>query len=143
MKKAVTFGVFDFFHYGHLKLFEHAKTQTGADYLIVAVQDGDYILKYKPQADILYSTEQRIELVRSLSIVDEVIVYTDVDETIKKIEFDVLVRGEDQSHAGFIRASEYAESIGKDVVILKRTKGISSSQIKHGIMVNEKPDPTK
>lgn len=128
MKKVVTFGVFDYFHYGHLKLFERAK-QFG-DYLIVAVQDSDYILKYKPETTILYNTEQRVELIGALSVVDEVVVYTDVDKTIQEIDFDVFVKGEDQVHSGFVRASEYALSKGAEVEVLTRTKGISSTQIR-------------
>lgn len=131
MKKVVTFGVFDYFHLGHLRLFQRAKML--GDYLIVAVQDGDFILKYKPETKILYNTEQRMEIIRALSVVDEVVVYTDVDETIKHIDFDVFARGEDQSHQGFINATEYAESEGKEVVILSRTKGISSSQIRESL----------
>lgn len=46
MKKVITFGVYDYFHLGHLRLFENAKAL--GDYLVVAVQDEDYILKYKP-----------------------------------------------------------------------------------------------
>lgn len=46
MKKVVTFGVYDYFHLGHLRLFKNAKNL--GDWLIVAVQDGDYILKTKP-----------------------------------------------------------------------------------------------
>lgn len=131
MKKVITFGVFDYFHYGHLKLFERAKKY--GDYLIVAVQDNDYILKYKPTAKVLYSTEQRVEMVKALSIVDEVIVYDSVDNTIRKVDFDVFVRGEDQNSEWLLAASEYAESQGKEVVILPRTPGISSSGIKEGL----------
>ena len=128
MKKVVTFGVFDYFHYGHLKLFERAK-QFG-DYLIVAVQDSEFILKYKPETTILYNTEQRVELINALSVVDEVVVYTDVDKTIQEIDFDVFVKGEDQVHSGFVSASEYALSKGAEVEVLTRTKGISSTQIR-------------
>ena len=55
MKKVLTFGVFDYFHLGHLRLFENAKKL--GDYLIVAVQDGEFILKYKPTAKIFYTTD--------------------------------------------------------------------------------------
>lgn len=132
MKKVITFGVFDYFHYGHLKLFERAKKY--GDYLIVAVQDSDYILKYKPKATILYNTEQRVELISGLSVVDEVVVYTDVDKTIQELDFDVFVKGEDQVHSGFIRASEYALSKGATVEVLTRTPGISSTQIRKEII---------
>ncbi|MDO4499443.1 MAG: adenylyltransferase/cytidyltransferase family protein [Coriobacteriaceae bacterium] len=52
MKKVLTVGVFDYFHIGHLNLFERARAL--GDCLIVAVQDGDFILKYKPEANVLY-----------------------------------------------------------------------------------------
>ena len=44
MSKILTFGVYDYFHLGHLRLFKQCKNY--GDYLIVAVQDGDYIKKY-------------------------------------------------------------------------------------------------
>ena len=56
MKKILTFGVYDYFHLGHLRLFEQCKKY--GDYLIVAVQEGEYILKFKPSAKVLYNTEQ-------------------------------------------------------------------------------------
>lgn len=71
MKKVVTFGVYDYFHLGHLRLFKNAKNL--GDWLIVAVQDGDYILKTKPDAKVMYTTEQRKELVSALRVVDEVV----------------------------------------------------------------------
>lgn len=128
MKKVLTVGVFDYFHYGHNKLFQNAKKL--GDYLIVAVQDGDYILKYKPEANVLYTTEQRMELVGALKSVDEVIVYYDVDKIVQEIDFDVFAIGGDQTHAGFQRAVKWCEENGKEVYRLPRTPGICSSQIK-------------
>ncbi|MCR5639341.1 MAG: adenylyltransferase/cytidyltransferase family protein [Lachnospiraceae bacterium] len=128
MIKVVTFGVYDYFHLGHLRLFENAKAL--GDYLIVAVQDGDYILKTKPNAEVLYTTEQRQDLVRALKVVDEVVSYTDVDVTIKSIDFDIFAIGEDQNHAGFQRAIKWCEENGKKVIRMKRTPGICSSEIK-------------
>lgn len=131
MKKVITVGVFDYFHLGHLRLFENAKKL--GDYLIVAVQDGDCILKTKPNAKILYTTEQRIELVKALRVVDEVIVYRDVDKTLPLVDFDVFAVGGDQTHPGFQRAVAWCGQNGKEVVRLARTPGICSSDIKSGI----------
>lgn len=100
------------------------------DYLIVAVQDGDYILKYKPEANVLYTTEQRMGLVGALKSVDEVVVYYDVDKIVQELDFDVFAIGGDQKHAGFMRAVEWCKEHGKDVVPLPRTPGICSSDIK-------------
>ena len=128
MKKVITVGVYDYFHIGHLKLFKNAKAL--GDYLIVAVQDGDCILKTKPDAKVLYTTEQRIEMVSELRTVDEVITYEDVDRTIAEVDFDVFAIGGDQTHAGFQRAVKWCEEHGKEVVRLPRTPGICSSDIK-------------
>ena len=129
MKKVITVGVFDYFHIGHLRLFENAKKL--GEYLIVAVQDGDCILKTKPNANVLYSTEQRIDIVKALRVVDEVIIYRDVDKLLPEIEFDVFAIGGDQNHDGFQRAVKWCKENGKDVVTLPRTPGICSSQIKN------------
>lgn len=120
--------MFDYFHLGHLRLFENAKKL--GDYLIVAVQDGDCILKTKPDAKILYTTKQRLDLVRALRVVDEVIIYEDVDKTLPQVDFDVFAVGGDQTHEGFQRAIKWCEENEKEVIRLPRTPGICSSQIK-------------
>ena len=128
MKKVLTVGVYDYFHLGHLRLFERAKKL--GDYLIVAVQDGDFILKYKPDAKILYTTQQRIDMVSALRVVDEVVIYENVDEIVQKVDFDVFAVGGDQNHAGFQKAVAWCEANGKEVVRLERTPNICSSDIK-------------
>lgn len=130
MTKILTFGVYDYFHIGHLRLFKQCKNH--ADYLIVAVQDGDYILKYKPNAQVLYTTEERVEILESLRIVDKVIVYERVvPETLEGIEFDLLALGEDHVGERFQKIIDWCNRHGKQVVRLKRTPGICSSQIKN------------
>lgn len=129
MAKILTFGVFDYFHLGHLRLFKQCKEY--ADYLIVAVQNGEYILKFKPNAQILYSTEERVEMLSALRIVDEVVVYDTVGvEALKKIDFDILALGEDHIGERFDIIVDWCNKNGKDVIRLKRTPLISSSNIK-------------
>ena len=132
MIKVLTVGVYDYFHLGHLRLFENAKEL--GDYLIVAVQDEDFILKTKPNAKILYTTEQRKELVGALRVVDEVVGYTDVDAIVKMIDFDVFAIGEDQNHEGFQKAVEWCKEKGKKIVRMRRTPGIISSDIKQKLI---------
>ena len=129
MTKIITFGVFDYFHLGHLRLFKQCKEH--GDYLIVAVQDGDYILKFKPDAKIMYSTEERIEMISALKIVDEVITYDSISpEFLSAIDFDILALGEDHTAERFQMAAEWCIDNGKQVARLKRTQGICSSDIK-------------
>ena len=70
---------------------------------------------------------------RALRVVDEVVIYRDVNEDIKRFDFDVFAIGEDQTHSGFQQAVSYCEKEGKQVVRMKRTEGISSSEIKDHI----------
>lgn len=126
--KVLTVGVFDYFHYGHLKLFERAKAL--GDYLIVAVQEDAQIHKTKPEAKVMYTTAQRMEMVGALRYVDQVIPYTQVDETICQVDFDIFAIGEDQNHAGFQRAKQWCLENGKQVILLTRTPNICSSDIK-------------
>ncbi|MBQ9310477.1 MAG: adenylyltransferase/cytidyltransferase family protein [Bacteroidales bacterium] len=128
MTKVLTVGVYDYFHLGHLRLFKQARAH--GDYLIVAAQDDDYILKFKPASHVLYNFSERKELLESLRCVDEVVKYTSVDSIVKDVEFDVFAVGEDQKHDGFLRAIRWCEENGKEVVRLKRTEGISSTDIK-------------
>ena len=114
-------------HIGHILLFKHAKEL--GDKLIVAVQDDDVVKKYKPDTQMVYTTEERMYMVSAIRYVDEVVVYRDVDKDIKSIDFDIFAKGPDQCHAGFQRAVEWCKANGKEVVVIPRTEGISSTML--------------
>ena len=115
-------------HIGHMLLFKRAKEL--GDKLIVAVQDGDVILKYKPGTEMVYTTEERMYMVSCIKYVDEVVVYRDVDKDIQNIDFDVFAKGPDQVHAGFQKAVEWCRENQKEVVVIPRTEGISSTLLR-------------
>lgn len=132
MSKILTFGVYDYFHLGHLRLFKQCKKY--GDYLIVAVQDGDYIKKYKPDAKILYTTAERVEMLEALRIVDKVVVYESVEpKLLESVDFDILALGEDHRGGRFDIVEQWCKEHGKKVVRLKRTEGICSSDIKNSL----------
>lgn len=132
MKKILTFGVYDMLHIGHILLFKHIKElfPNQECKLIVAVQNGDSILKYKPGTKMVYSTEERMFMVSAVRWVDEVVTYDDVDIDIQKMDFDVFAKGPDQQHVGFQKAVAWCEANGKRVVTIPRTEGISSSMLR-------------
>lgn len=121
-------------HIGHILLFKKAKEL--GDRLIVAVQDGDFILKYKPGTQMIYTTEERLYMVSTIKYVDEVIIYKDVDNDIQMVDFDIFAKGPDQNHVGFQRAVEWCKSKGKDVVVIPRTEGISSTLLREYSIIN-------
>lgn len=127
-RKVLTFGVYDLLHKGHILLFKHAKEK--GDFLIVAVQDDGAVLKYKPTAQMVNNTDERTFMVESIRYVDKVVTYTDVDEDIQHIDFDILVTGPDQIHSGFQRAIKWCLEHGKKHIVIERTDGISSSMLR-------------
>lgn len=127
-KTILTVGVYDMLHIGHILLFKHAKEL--ADRLVVAVQDGEYIHKYKPGTSMIYTTEERMFMVSTIRYVDEVVLYRDVDKDLPGFDFDVFAKGPDQTHAGFQRAVEWCREHGKEVVVIPRTEGISSTLLR-------------
>ena len=62
IKRVLTVGVYDFIHIGHVNLFCRAKGL--GDLLIVAVQESDYVSKFKPSANLVYSTEERMYMAK-------------------------------------------------------------------------------
>lgn len=131
MKKVLTVGVYDLLHIGHVNLFRRARAV--GDSLVVAVQESDVVMKYKPGAKLVYSTEERMYMVKAIRYVDDVITYEAVDDIVKTADFDIFVTGPDQTHEGFQRAIQWCKEHGKEHVVLPRTEGISSSWLKEQI----------
>ena len=61
MKKVITYGTYDYLHYGHIRLLERAKAL--GDYLIVGVTSEDFDRK-RGKINVQQSLAQRIENVR-------------------------------------------------------------------------------
>lgn len=61
---------------------------------------------------------------------DKVVTYQDVDKDIQDIDFDIFAKGPDQNHEGFKRAENWCKNHGKEVVVIPRTEGISSSLLR-------------
>lgn len=128
MKKVLTVGVYDLLHVGHVELFRKAKAL--GDYLIVAVQDSEVVALYKPESQTVLSTEERCYMVRAIRYVDEVVVYRDVKDIVREVDFDIFAKGPDQRHEGFQKAVEWCQKQGREVVVLPRTEGVSSTDLK-------------
>ena len=126
MKKVLTYGTFDLFHYGHLRLLERAKAL--GDYLVVAVStDGFNAIKGKK---CTYPYEHRAKIVEAIKYVDEVIPETKWEQKIddvKKHNIDVFVMGDDWK-GKFDFLKDYCK-----VIYLERTKNISTTDMKHKI----------
>lgn len=124
--KVLTFGVFDILHIGHTNLFRNARVF--GDYLIVAVQEGESVEKFKPGCHLSEDYETRARKILECGLVDEVVPYSSVGTDIRNMDFDVFVKGPDQIHSGFAEAVKWCRENGKRVVVVLRTEGVSSTE---------------
>ncbi len=122
-KTIITYGTFDLFHIGHLKLLQRQK-KLGTK-LIVAVSTDEFNTIKGKKTIIPY--EQRAEIVENIKCVDLVIPENDWEQKvkdIKKYKVDLFTMGDDwEGKFDFLK--EHCE-----VVYLPRTEGISSTQLK-------------
>ena len=115
----------DLLHIGHLKALQQAKAL--GDYLIVGVITDEGIAAYKRVPVIPF--EERIELIRNIKCVDEVIKQDSLDPTdnLKSTKADIVVHGDDWDE-NFLGAS-YMRSIGKKAIRTSYYKGLSTTDI--------------
>lgn len=129
-KVGFTQGTFDSLHYGHINLLKNAKEH--CDYLIVGVNSDNLVKEYK-KTNTIISTNDRVNIVKAIRYVDEVIVTETLDKNIhlSKLNFNVIFIGDDWKGSDrWNRSEKELNQVGVDVVYIPYTKGISTSKIK-------------
>jgi len=125
-KKIITYGTFDLFHIGHLKLLQRLSDL--GDELIVAVSTDEFNLGKGKKTIIPY--EQRAEIVSNIKCVTKVIPETSWEQKIedaKKYNIDIFAMGNDwEGKFDFLK--EYCE-----VIYLNRTEDISTTKLKESL----------
>ena len=119
-------GTFDLFHIGHLNLLRNAKKY--CDRLIVGIHpDG----KHKNK-EVFIPLEERMEIVRNIKYVDDVMVCTDEDiDAYPLLKFDYLFVGSDyKGTERFRRYEEYLSDKGAKVIYLPYTTKTSSTYLR-------------
>lgn len=128
-------GTFDLFHIGHLNMLKKAKQY--CDYLVVGVHK-DASHKNKT---VFIPLEERMEIVRSVRYVDEVIVSLPEDSDVREvIPYNYLFVGSD--YKGTERFQRYEEQFSKlddvEIVYFPYTKSTSSTQLRSAISQDNK-----
>lgn len=129
MKIGYMSGTWDLFHMGHLNLIKRAKQY--CDYLVVGVHK-DTSHKGK---ETFIPFEERMEIVRNIKWVDQVIPSMREDSDIYKngiVKYDFLFVGSDyKGTERFNRYEEFFADKGVKIIYFPYTKGTSSSQIRN------------
>lgn len=135
-KTIITYGTFDMFHIGHLKLLKRLKAM--GDELIVAVSTDEFNLLKGKKTLIPY--DQRADIVEAIKYVDKVIPEDNWEQKITDVQthnVTTFVIGDDwQGKFDFLK--EYC-----DVEYLPRTEGVSTTMLKkslNAIQHISKPD---
>lgn len=120
--RIITFGTFDLFHIGHLKILERARSL--GDELVVGISSDALSYKKKKRYPV-YPENERREIVAGLRCVDITFFEESLEEKlfyIQKHSADWLVMGDDW-------AGKFDHLKAKcKVTYLSRTKGISTTE---------------
>ena len=122
-RRIITFGTFDVFHVGHLRLLERAKAF--GDYLVVGVSTDQLNVDKKGRAPV-YPQDERYEIVNALQCVDEVFFEESLElkgKYIKESRAIMLVMGDDWQG----KFDEFLTLC--KVVYLPRTPAISTTAV--------------
>ena len=126
-------GVFDLFHIGHLNLIRRAKAQ--CRFLRIGILSDNLVHEFKQ----IYPTipqEERMEILRALRDVDEVVLLKSKEEVSRlhewhKRPFDCFFSGDDYAdNTYWAWEKEELKKLGADIVFFPYTKTRSSSMIR-------------
>jgi glycerol-3-phosphate cytidylyltransferase len=120
-RTVITFGTFDVFHVGHVRVLKRA-AELG-DRLVVGVS-ADALNVAKKGRPPVFSQEERLEIVASLKVVDEVFLEESLEqkrEYIVEHGADILVMGDDWEGK-----FDWVSDVCK-VVYLPRTPSVSTT----------------
>jgi len=123
VKTVITFGTFDVFHVGHLKILERARSFGQS--LVVGVSSDQLNISKKGRAPV-YSQAARAQIISALRCVDKVFLEESLEkkgEYIQKYNGQLLVMGDDWQ-GRFDNFSDLCE-----VVYLPRTPSVSTTEI--------------
>ena len=125
MKRVITYGTFDLFHYGHINLLRRAKAL--GDYLIVALSTDEFN-SLKKNKVCYFDYEKRKKLLEAIRYVDLVIPEENWEQKMTDVDLyhvDTFVMGDDWEGK-----FDFLKEEGVEVVYLPRTPEISTTQIK-------------
>ena len=128
MKTVWTNGTFDVLHMGHIKLFREARKLAGPTGLVVVGTDSDQRIRIlkgptRPINDLF----DRVDFLRSIKYIDEVVAFSSEDAliaNIKRYSPDIILIGDDYIGKRVV-GGEYA----KEIIFFPRYGGLSSSKI--------------
>lgn len=127
-------GCFDVLHFGHIEFLKKAKA--AGDYLVIALEPDERILKYK-QRNPTHTQQERAEILSAIRFVDKIILlpvlngFEDYNYLVEHVHPRVIaITGGDSQ---FENKQKQAKSVGATVeIVVQRLGNFSSSAIING-----------
>lgn len=121
-------GTFDIIHAGHIKLFKRARILSGLDGWVKVGADTDQrITGLKGQKRPINKLEDRLEVLRSIKWIDEVVTFStdlELEELIKDFSPDILLIGSDYKDKKII-----GDEWTREILFFERYSDLSSTKI--------------
>jgi glycerol-3-phosphate cytidylyltransferase len=124
VKRVLTYGTFDLFHIGHIRLLERAKSL--GDYLVVGLSTDEFNLTKGKKS--VFSFTERFAILSAIRHVDKIVPENNWEQKMSDVvanQINVFVMGDDWE-GKFDFLAPHCE-----VVYLPRTSGISTTYIKY------------
>ena len=134
--RIITFGTYDLFHIGHLNILKNCKYYGDSENTLIVGVSSDELNYSKKQKNTAIPLIHRMEIIKAIKYVDEVFVEHSLEEKLKyciEHKADLLIMGSDH-----IDRFDFLKNHKVDVLYLPRTEEISTTEIKEGIINNEK-----
>jgi len=135
MKPKVVFvtGVYDLFHYGHVRFLKKAKEM--GDFLLVGVHTDEAVNKYKKRETVM-KEQERLEVVQACRYVDKAILIPEQKKLDKEFYsanyIELQVQGDDfddfslPKELGIFKLIPYVEGISTSRIIERMTKRVTN-----------------
>lgn len=127
MANVITYGTFDLFHIGHLRLLQRARALGGPDGTLTVVVSSDRFNWVEKHKKCAIPDVQRAEIVGALKCVDKVLFEDSWEQKRQDVidnHIDIFVMGDDwKGKFDFLKSQ-------CEVVYLPRTPDISSTELK-------------
>lgn len=121
-------GTFDIIHAGHIKLFKKARILSGLDGWVKVGADTDQrITGLKGQKRPVNKLEDRLEVLRSIKWIDEVVTFSndlELEELIKDFSPDILLIGSDYKDKKII-----GDKWAGEILFFEKYSDLSSTKI--------------
>lgn len=127
-KRGIVAGAFDLIHPGYVRMFEECKLY--CTHLTVALHENPSIERLEKLSPV-NSVEDRIEVLKSIKYIDEVVVYKMEDEFhsyLKSGDYDIRFLGEDYSSGNYT-----GKDIKIPIVFINRSHDYSTTKLKEKI----------